>query len=159
METNIPKPSLYRLCQNLKSWVEVQLLFLLYLSCEIPPSKKRREDPGTGSNLKYPCGRIPPVCFLAVSQARVASPLALTERRGKKTSRSLTNPNISWTEVTFNRARWGRYSNGRSVASLSVAHAGAGSPTLLALRYTTAERSAVSFSHTCCLTAGGMRDE
>lgn len=46
-----------------------------------------------------------------------------------------------------------------SNGSLSVPHAGAGSPTLSALRYTTAERSAVSFSHACCLTAGRTRDE
>lgn len=78
---------------------------------------------------------------------------------GEKAVKSLTIPNTSWTEVTFKGVRWRGYSNGRSAASLSVPHAEAGSPTLLALCYTTAERSAVSFSHTCCFTAGGMRDE
>lgn len=111
-------------------------------------SKKRRN----GSNLKFWRGKIQRVCFLDVSQACMAS-LAFTEER-KRHGASLIQK-ISWTEVTFKRVRWGRDSNG----SLSVPHAGAGYPTLSALRYTTAERSAVSFSHTCCLTAGRMRDE
>lgn len=46
-----------------------------------------------------------------------------------------------------------------SAMSLSVPHIGSGTPTLSAVRYTTAERSTVSFSFACCLAAGRMRDE
>lgn len=124
-----------------------------FLSCEIVPSQTMSRKRRTGSNLKFWRGKIQRVCFLDVSQACVAS-LAFIEEGKKRHGASLI-PKISWTEVTFKRVRWGRDSNG----SLSVPHAGAGCPTLSALRYTTAERSAVSFNHTCCLTAGRMRDE
>lgn len=48
---------------------------------------------------------------------------------------------------------------GGSAASLSFPSVGSSSPTLSAAHYTTAERSAVSFSHTCHLAVGRTRDE
>lgn len=63
---------------------------------------------------------------------------------------------LEWRDRQGHRAR-GR--EGGSAMSLSIPHIGPGSPTLSAVRYTTAERSAVSFSHARHHAAGGTRDE
>lgn len=51
------------------------------------------------------------------------------------------------------RARARERERQKSAVSLSVPHIGSGSPTLQAVRYTGAERSAVSLSHACQLAA------
>lgn len=59
-------------CQNLKPWIKKQLLFILFLSCEIAPSQIMSKKRRTGSNLKFWRGTIQRVCFLDVSQASIA---------------------------------------------------------------------------------------
>lgn len=110
--------------------------------------------------------------FLTVFQALLASPLLFPhpERRRKK-DRGLINTafprdrgdiherqSVGIDRQTGTQREKGEREGGSAV-SLSIPSVGSGSPTLSAAHYTTAERSTVSFSHTCHLAVGRTRDE
>lgn len=112
------------------------------------------------------------IYFLTVFRALLASSLLFPhpERRRKK-DRGLINPAVprdrgdiherqsAGIERQTGTQREKGEREGGSAVSLSIPSVGSGSTTLSAVHYTTAERSAVSFSRTCHLAVGRTRDE